>query len=65
VVTLQEIFEYRHDSGQLRYTGLRPTSNKFEHHRASLPAWMQSGRAGGAGTPETRSAWADTLRAAR
>jgi pilus assembly protein CpaF len=66
VVTLQEIFEYRHDVGQLRYTGLRPTSTKFEHHHAALPAWMQAGRAGSAGTPDARSStWADTLRAAR
>ncbi len=45
-VTLQEIFEYRIDKGRaelggmLSYTGLRPTSNKFERHAIPLPAWM-------------------------
>jgi pilus assembly protein CpaF len=45
-VTLQEIFEYRIDrmhsegGGALTYTGLRPTSDKFEKHAVPLPRWM-------------------------
>ncbi|MGH2842478.1 MAG: CpaF family protein [Solirubrobacteraceae bacterium] len=47
-VTLQDIFEYRIDSeskalsGQLVYTGLRPTCDKFEKTGARLPAWMDA-----------------------
>jgi pilus assembly protein CpaF len=45
-VTLQDIFEYKIDKmhleggGQLVYTGLRPSSNKFERHGIALPRWM-------------------------
>jgi pilus assembly protein CpaF len=45
-VTLQDIFEYRIDkessdgSGQLVYTGLRPTCGKFERNGVRLPAYM-------------------------
>ncbi len=45
-VTLQDIFEFRvdkegqHGSGQLVYTGLRPTCGKFERNGVSLPAYM-------------------------
>src|SRR5579875_810789 len=45
-VTLQDIFEYRidresHDgSGQLVYTGLRPSCSKFERNGVRLPAYM-------------------------
>ena len=47
-VTLQDIFEYRYDkdgegaAGQLAYTGLRPTCNKFEKGGVRLPAWMDA-----------------------
>ncbi len=47
-VTLQDIFEYKYDKthteggGTLAYTGLRPTSNKFERHGVPLPKWMES-----------------------
>jgi pilus assembly protein CpaF len=46
VVTTQEIFEYQIDKlhteagGQLRYTGLRPVSGKFERHGVTLPGYM-------------------------
>jgi pilus assembly protein CpaF len=65
VVTLQEVFEYRHDTGRLRYTGLRPTSSKFEHHHAQLPAWMSGGMPTAGNGAEPNSSWADQLRAAR
>jgi pilus assembly protein CpaF len=65
VVTLQEVFEFRHDSGRLRYTGLRPTSSKFDHHHAHLPAWMKAGMAGNGNGNETHASWAEQLRAAR
>ena len=45
-VTLQEIFEYRHDKAGgdvgegLVFTGLRPVCPKFERHGATLPAYM-------------------------
>ena len=45
-VTLQDIFEHRIDKdssehkGQLVYTGLRPTCNKFERNGVRLPAYM-------------------------
>jgi pilus assembly protein CpaF len=62
VVTLQDIFEYQIDrthtagAGALRYTGLRPTSTKFELHGISLPKYMTShefGAAAGGATPRT------------
>jgi pilus assembly protein CpaF len=45
-VTLQDIFEYHIDKthleagGTLRYTGLRPTSTKFERRGMALPRYM-------------------------
>jgi len=45
-VTLQDIFEYKIDKlhieagGALTYTGLRPTSTKFERHGLALPKYM-------------------------
>jgi pilus assembly protein CpaF len=45
-VTLQDIFEYKIDKthleagGILQYTGLRPTSHKFERHGVTLPKYM-------------------------
>jgi pilus assembly protein CpaF len=45
-VTLQDIFEYRIDKthleagGTLTYTGLRPTSSKYERHGVQLPRYM-------------------------
>ena len=46
-VTLQEIFEYRHDKARgdlgegLVFTGLRPACPKFERHGTRLPAYME------------------------
>jgi pilus assembly protein CpaF len=45
-VTLQDIFEYKIDKthleagGALVYSGLRPTSSKFERHGVALPKYM-------------------------
>jgi pilus assembly protein CpaF len=45
-VTLQDIFEYKTDrthlgaAGSLRYSGLRPTSGKFDLHGVDLPKFM-------------------------
>jgi len=52
-VTLQDIFEFRIDkesgdgTGQLVYTGLRPTCGKFERNGALLPAYMDQHSFGG------------------
>ncbi|MGO9752594.1 MAG: CpaF family protein [Solirubrobacteraceae bacterium] len=54
VVTLQDIFEYQTDrthsgsAGALRYTGLRPATNKFELHGISLPPYMTAHEFGSA-----------------
>jgi len=46
IVTLQDIFEYQVDrthtggAGNLRYTGLRPSSSKFDLHGVTLPRYM-------------------------
>jgi len=46
IVTLQDIFEYQVDrthtggAGHLRYTGLRPSSSKFDLHGVTLPRYM-------------------------
>ena len=61
-VTLQDIFEYRMDkeasdgkTGQLVYTGLRPTCGKFGRNGTALPAYMDQHSFGaertGAGQP--------------
>jgi pilus assembly protein CpaF len=45
-VTTQDVFEYHTDKthleagGSLRYTGLRPTSTKFDRHGLALPKYM-------------------------
>ncbi len=62
VVTTQEIFEYKIDKthteagGALRYTGLRPTSHKFERHGVALPAYMSQHSFGTQPTLSTRPA---------
>jgi pilus assembly protein CpaF len=65
-VTLQDIFEYRIDKshievgGTLAYSGLRPTSNKFERHGVRLPSWMEEhnfGEPGAAPERQTVSAF--------
>lgn len=54
VVTLQEIFEYQMDkthtgsAGSLRYTGLRPATNKFELNGVPLPRYMTAHEFGSA-----------------
>ena len=54
VVTLQDVFEYQTDrthtgsAGSLRYTGLRPTSTKFDLHGIPLPKFMTAHEFGGA-----------------
>ncbi len=60
-VTLQDIFEFEPssdpamDGGSLKYSGLRPMSQKFEYHSTALPDWMTAHEFGGGhvGTPLT------------
>jgi pilus assembly protein CpaF len=60
VVTLQEIFEYQIDrthtgsAGSLRYTGLRPATNKFDLHGIQLPKFMTAHEFGAAPTQSAR-----------
>ena len=60
-VTLQDIFEYQIDrthtggAGSLRYTGLRPTSTKFELHGIPLPKYMTTHEFGAAAGATPRS----------
>jgi pilus assembly protein CpaF len=45
-ITLLDVFEYHADQdhpegqGSLRYSGLRPSSTKFNYHGVQLPDWM-------------------------
>jgi pilus assembly protein CpaF len=67
MVTLLDIFEYHIDPahlegrGTLRYTGLRPSNNKFEYHGVRLPDWMTGHDF--APPPATHAPSARTLRA--
>jgi pilus assembly protein CpaF len=46
MITLQDLFEYQIDpergesAGELRPTGLRPTTQKFDRRAVKLPSWM-------------------------
>jgi pilus assembly protein CpaF len=70
-ITLQDIFEYRTDpnrtesGGTLRYTGLRPTNQKFDYHAVRLPAWMTAHEFGESNQPSSRLVRADARRSPR
>ena len=58
-ITLQDIFEFETsadpamDGGSLKYSGLRPQSNKFDYHNTPLPEWMTAHEFGGGQGPAT------------
>jgi pilus assembly protein CpaF len=70
-ITLQGVFEYQTDSrhaeagGSLRYSGLRPTNNKFDYHGVRLPDWMIAHEFGNSQTAPARPLRADARRIPR
>jgi pilus assembly protein CpaF len=70
-VTLQNIFEYHVDPahlegrGQLRYTGLRPSNNKFDYHGVRLPEYMTGHEFGTSAQASARVLRAEARRSGR
>jgi pilus assembly protein CpaF len=70
-ITLQQIFEYQTDplhsegGGSLRYSGLRPTNQKFDYHGVRLPDWMVSHEFGSPQPTGPRTLGADVRRMPR
>jgi pilus assembly protein CpaF len=71
MVTLQDLFEYQlpagagESAGQLRPTGIRPTTAKFERRAVELPPWMTVANLDGAPASISGASRLQPRRAAR